>query len=79
MDFTVKGGYLQMKLIPKTFPSVEDLFGPGANPEDILSYPRYDAEPDVQCPQCRAKVKLSRIPFQNGCRECKEMGWNMGA
>ena len=79
MEFTVKGGYPQMKLIPQTFPSVQDLFGPGANPEDILSYPRYDAEPDVVCPQCRAKVKLSRIPFQNGCKECKEMGWNMGA
>ena len=79
MEFTVRGGYPQLKLIPQSFPSVEDLFGPGANPEKILSYPRYDGEPDVLCPQCHAKVKLSRIPFQNGCDTCKEMGWNMGA
>ena len=79
MEFTVRGGYPQLKLIPQSFPSVEDLFGPGANPEKILSYPRYDEEPGVLCPQCHAKVKLSRIPFQNGCNTCKEMGWNMGA
>ena len=23
--------------------------------------------------------EIGRIPFQNGCKDCKEMGWNMGA
>ena len=79
MHYTVRAGHPQLKLNWPSFPSVEDLFGPGSNPERILSYPRYDAEPEVKCHQCHAKVKLSRVPFQNGCKDCKEMGWNMGA
>ena len=79
MEFTVKGGHAQLKLIPQNFPSVDDLFAQGSNPERIISYPRYDGEPDVACPGCNAKVKLSRIPFQNGCKDCKDMGLNMCA
>ena len=79
MDYTIRGGHAQLKLSWPSFPSVDDIFGDGSNPERIISYPRYDGEPDVACPGCNAKVKLSRIPFQNGCKDCKEMGWNMGA
>ena len=79
MQYTVKGGHAQLKLNWPSFPSVYDIFGDGSNPESVISYPRYDGEPDVACPGCNAKVKLSRIPFQNGCMHCKDMGLNMCA
>ena len=77
MEYTIRGGHAQLKLTPQSFPSVDDLFGEGSNPEHVISYPRYHGEPDVACPGCNAKVKLSRIPFQNGCIYCKDMGLNM--
>ena len=35
--------------------------------------------PGVQCPECNSKVEPNRIPFQNGCLFCKDMGLNMCA
>ena len=42
---------------PPEFPSTQDLFGASgaSSSQDKIEYPRY----------------LSRIPWQNGCRECK--------
>ena len=54
--------------------SLSQLFGERADPEKIIRYPRYLDEPDVKCTQCSSSVKLSRIPYQNGCRNCKVKG-----
>ena len=54
--------------------SLSQLFGEGADPERIIRYPRYLDEPDVKCTQCNSSVKLSRIPYQNGCKYCKVKG-----
>ena len=62
---------------PVNYPSVDDLFGQGSDPRVIVNYPRYVGEPSVCCPQCGSTVVLSRIPFQNGCLNCKDMGLNI--
>ena len=78
LSWAMAGPHIVIRLRPSSsFPSVEDLFGPGSDPKEIIHYPRYDEEPYVQCPKCRSKVMLSRIPFQNGCTFCKDMGLNM--
>lgn len=57
---------------PPEFPSTQDLFGASgaSSSQDKIEYPRYIREPEVFCGKGH-RVYLSRIPWQNGCRECK--------
>lgn len=80
MRWRMIGPWPVIKHEPQQSPSVEELFGPGVDPEEEVLYPRYFddlGEPRVICPSCGAEIFLSRIPFQNGCIKCKDMGLNI--
>ena len=51
---------------PPTLPQ-QMIFGKDSDPRKIVAYPRYEDEPEVECPKCWKAIKLGHIPFQNGC------------
>ena len=59
---------------PKHPLSLSQVFEDSADPETIIQYARYSDEPEVVCKRCKFPLKLSRIPFINGCQECKVKG-----
>ena len=69
-----KGPWAVLRMGYQPLPSLADIFGSEANPQDVVVYPRYEHEPEITCVQCGARVKLSRVPFQNGCLQCPDMG-----
>ena len=59
---------------PKHPLSLSQVFEDSADPETIIQYARYMDEPQIECRRCSALEKLSRIAFQNTCKNCKVKG-----
>eukprot|EP00438_Fugacium_kawagutii_P026792 Skav209678 [mRNA] locus=scaffold1603:79995:83237:- [translate_table: standard] len=59
---------------PEVWPTLSDIFI-HPHPDSVVNYPRWTEEPEVSCPKGHT-VKLSRLPFQAGCRWCVGInGW----
>ena len=74
IEYTRKGYPMLTQMEPRHPLRLSQLFGEGADPERIIRYCRYLDEPEVVCKRCKFPLKLSRIPFINGCQECKVKG-----
>ena len=75
--FTCEGGPRHAQLVPDEPPEIKlsEIFGGEFDhtEEDIVIYPRYLREPNIECPRGH-KVMLSRIPWQSSCREYHDPG-----
>ena len=60
------GPWPVIKHEPQQSPSVEELFGPGVDPEEEVLYPRYCddlGEPRVICPSCGVGLRSFLAEF----------------
>ena len=74
IEYTRKGQPMLTQMEPKHPLSLSQVFEDSADPETIIQYARYRDEPQIVCRSCSNTEKLSRIPYQNSCKQCQVKG-----